>query len=356
MEGSSFLGNIGGADAKKLEQLMELLEDVDGKSVSERDYVELVANNPKIKELMGFTPYQHVEKMFTAATDGLTDGYCYVFPKLDGTNASVWREFNFVFCGSRKRPISELCDNQGFAAYVKANSEAFKLMLMQDKYKNCTLYGEWLVPHTFRGYSDEAWNNFYLFDVYDRVTQKYIPYHDYVDDAIAAGIKVLHPVMSGNNLNESALKDCVENFTTHLIPNNDDGIGEGVVVKRYDFVNKFGRTVWGKYLNEKFIGMAQRPKQPKEMSQADRDMEELLTKMCERFVTEHLVKKCIVRACPGGEWDRRLIPMLLGNVWYDFINEEMHEAIKYFHSPTVDFKRLRGFVNARVKQLAPTLF
>ena len=39
---------------------------------------------------MNFTKYQHVERLGTTETDGILDGDVLVFPKIDGTNCSVW--------------------------------------------------------------------------------------------------------------------------------------------------------------------------------------------------------------------------------------------------------------------------
>ena len=39
---------------------------------------------------MQFTKYQHLERLGTTEVEGIEVGEVYVFPKLDGTNASVW--------------------------------------------------------------------------------------------------------------------------------------------------------------------------------------------------------------------------------------------------------------------------
>lgn len=41
---------------------------------------------------MEFKKYQHVERFGTDETEGINIGKCYVFPKIDGTNSSVWLE------------------------------------------------------------------------------------------------------------------------------------------------------------------------------------------------------------------------------------------------------------------------
>ena len=43
-----------------------------------------------------FIRYMHVEKFNTAEVEGIEIGTCYVFPKLDGTNASLWVDENEI--------------------------------------------------------------------------------------------------------------------------------------------------------------------------------------------------------------------------------------------------------------------
>ena len=38
---------------------------------------------------MEFVPYCKLARLGTGEVDGITDGLCWVFPKIDGTNASV---------------------------------------------------------------------------------------------------------------------------------------------------------------------------------------------------------------------------------------------------------------------------
>ena len=63
---------------------------------------------------MEFVKYQHVERYGTTETEGITVGTCYIFPKIDGTNSSVWLQDNRVCAGSRNRELSLDKDNAGF--------------------------------------------------------------------------------------------------------------------------------------------------------------------------------------------------------------------------------------------------
>ena len=60
---------------------------------------------------MQFVKYQHVEKYGTAETEGIQHGMCYIFPKIDGTNGSIWVDFPDIKAGSRNRELTLENDN-----------------------------------------------------------------------------------------------------------------------------------------------------------------------------------------------------------------------------------------------------
>ena len=56
---------------------------------------------------MYFRKYQHIERFGTMEVEGIELGLCYIFPKIDGTNSSVWLgEDGQIHAGSRKRELS----------------------------------------------------------------------------------------------------------------------------------------------------------------------------------------------------------------------------------------------------------
>ncbi len=127
---------------------------------------------------MNFERYIHLERFGNDGVQGIEFGECWIFPKLDGTNGSVWFDDGRICTGSRNRKLPEALsnqnlddvpddvrsnDNQGFGVYIGNNRSTFEKLLAG--HPNRRLYGEWLVPHAFRGYRKEAWNRFYVFDV-----------------------------------------------------------------------------------------------------------------------------------------------------------------------------------------------
>jgi len=72
--------------------------------------------------MSGFIKYQHIEKFGSDEVEGIEQGIVHLFPKIDGTNASVWCANNGVCFGSRNREITPDNDNQGFAVWASQNT------------------------------------------------------------------------------------------------------------------------------------------------------------------------------------------------------------------------------------------
>jgi len=87
-----------------------------------------------------FRKYQHVERFGTTEVEGIEFGICYVFPKIDGTNASVWLgDDGEIHAGSRNRELSLEKDNAGFYSAIK-NDQRIKNYLL--KHPTHRLFGE----------------------------------------------------------------------------------------------------------------------------------------------------------------------------------------------------------------------
>src|ERR1041384_6755948 len=112
---------------------------------------------------MEFKEYQHLERLGTTEVQNIELGKCFVFPKIDGTNASVWMgDDGTVQAGSRKRHLSAEEDNHGFHAWAIKNEAINSYLKANPRHR---LFGEWLVPHSLKTYRHSAWRKFYVFDV-----------------------------------------------------------------------------------------------------------------------------------------------------------------------------------------------
>ena len=130
------------------------------------------------------------------------------------------------------------------------------------------------------------------------------------------------------------------------------GFGEGVVIKQYGWVNRFGNTTWAKLISNTFKEVHIRTMGGQVTSNSVIEEE-----IAEKFLTLHVVEKTIAKIRnDDGKFEGKSIPKLLGLAYYDLISEEMWEIVKQYKNPKIDFKTLNHCVIAKVKQLKPELF
>lgn len=300
---------------------------------------------------MDFVKYQHVERYGNAEVEGIEAGTCYVFPKIDGTNASVWLgEDGVVHAGSRKRELALDNDNAGFMnAIVK--DERIKAFLKDNP--SMRLYGEWLVPHSLKTYRDDAWRKFYVFDVCignEEDGLDYLPYPYYSITLQRYGIDYIAPIRIIRNGGLDEFVRCLEQ-NDYLIKDGE-GAGEGIVIKNYDYKNKYGRQTWAKIVTSEF-----KDKHRKEMGAPVTEADLIEARVVDRFVTNAFVEKEYAKiANENNGWTSKMIPQLLSRVFHELICEEMWNILKAFKNPAINFKVLNNFTIAKIKEVKPELF
>ncbi len=335
---------------------------------------------------MPFRKYDHVERIGHDYVGGITLGEVYVFPKLDGTNASVWFEHApgigwFTMCGSRTRTLTPQADNAGFHAWLLANEAPF-LEVLNSGGEAWTIYGEWLVPHTLKTYRKEAWRRFYVFDVYDNDQQQYLSYDEYHPVMKAAGLDVIEPLCIFTNPSGANLM--YEAEANQYLIMDGAGCGEGIVIKNYDWVSDNGNQPWAKMVRNEF-----KEENRRSFGTTEKNGEfQVEAAIAEEYVTQALVSKtkckiileltnqdilagveepygdtpdyhskCMAREVRVRERHRpQIIPRLLGTVYHELIEEELWTALKQHKDPTINFKKLKGHCILRTKKYAADLF
>ena len=334
---------------------------------------------------MGYVSYTHVERLAHPNAEGLLMGECYVFPKLDGTNAVLWHpsDTGGIACGSRRRDLSKegADDNAGFRAAMQERWDSGALDEVFDFIgQDMLIYGEWLVPHSLKTYREEAWYQYYIFDVRHPETFVYQHYDDWGPQLRALGMNVLEPLAIIKNPTEEDITHVRDTANTYLIEENE-GLGEGVVVKNYAFRNHVGKQVWGKSVRNDFKEKALREHGSPEREGSFQVEKEI----AEEYVTKAFVEKTRAkvenstleeaglgwheesRPADADDHERQrkrmleekrgqLIPRLLQTVYQELIIEETASFAKKFKDPTVSFKKLRAFTIAQVKKFAADLF
>lgn len=296
--------------------------------------------------MMEFRKYQHVERFGTTEVQNIEIGKCYIFPKLDGTNAQLWWS-DGLQAGSRNRQLSVDNDNAGFYQWALVQENILRFM---ESHKTIRLYGEWLVPHTLKTYADNAWRDFYVFDVYDEINERYIPYEVYKETLDQHNVNYIPPICVIKNPTDETLIKCLDK-NDYLIKDGE-GVGEGIVVKNYDFTNRFGRTVWAKIVRTEFKVKNQKVFGPSEIKEKNTPEE----KIVDEFVTGALVEKEYAKIQNETGWRSKDIPRLLNTVFYCLVTEESWNFVKKFKNPTINFKRLMALTFAKTKEIKPELF
>jgi len=294
---------------------------------------------------MEFLKYQHIERLGAVETNGIEEGMCYIFPKIDGTNSQLFLDNSELMAGSRNRQLSLDNDNAGFYNWA---IEQQNIIAFHKKYPHLRLYGEWLVPHTLKTYTKDAWNKFYVFDVMDG--EAYLNYEVYKVLLDEFDIEYIPPICKIQNPTYERLVNQLEK-NGYLIEDGK-GTGEGIVIKNYDYKNKFGRTVWAKIVKNEFKTKHAKVGDVCEIKESKLIEQEIVNK----YVTLSLIEKEHAKINTEDGWTSKQIPRLLNTVYYCLIKEEAWNFIKENKNPVINFKTLYHFVTIKIKELMPQLF
>jgi len=294
---------------------------------------------------MEFVKYQHVCRMGDVEVQGIENGECYIFPKIDGTNSSIFSLDDLqISYGSRNRHLYGDRDNQGFKAWAVQQENLLEFMTANPSLR---LYGEWLVPHTLRTYRENAWNKFYIFDVMkDGI---YLTYDEYSPLLEEYELDYIPPICKITNPTIEKLNELLES-NMYLIKDGE-GSGEGIVIKNYNYVNRYGRVTWGKIVKNEFKDKHMKSVREVQMK---KNLENEIVML---YVTESLIEKEYAKIVADTDgWSTRHIARLLETVFYSLITEETWNFIKKFRNPIIDFKAMKTHTVMRIKELKPELF
>ena len=308
---------------------------------------------------MEFVKYQHVERFGTTEVQNIELGECYIFPKIDGTNGSVWLDDNGeIQAGSRKRHLSIDNDNAGFCKWVKEQSNLFNYLKENPTHR---LFGEWLVKHSLDTYRDDAWRRFYVFDVaidkddneirHDGDSKlKYLHYEKYQPLLEKHGIDYIPPIAI---IDRGSYDQFINQLDKNVFLIQDGkGVGEGIVIKNYDFYNKYGRQTWAKIVTSEY-----KEKHSKKMGAPKVEGKKMIEEeIAKEYVTKSLVEKVYAKIDNDSGFTNKKIPELLNTVYHDVIKEDCWDFVKKYKQPTINFKTLQHFIFREVKSKAPVSF
>lgn len=310
-----------------------------------------------------FHSYEKVERLEKEECDGILNGLCHVFEKLDGANAQTYLDTvtSEIAFGSRNRVLG-IGDNlvsgdsfRGFAAWVADNK--LGLSNFFTIYPDYILMGEWLIKHSLP-YDATAYQNFYVFDVYNSISGRYASFFKdvHIWSAVQeAGLKIIKS--DGMLLNPT-----MEDLQRMLgIPSSYGApFREGIVIKNYDFVNKWNRQPYAKLLHETFQEVKTKPKAPVSPDAIELTIQGqyVTAARVEKIVNKIRLKETLNSDDPAiygdptvyARLEMKHIPQVINMVWYDIITEDMNDILKRLKDPTINFKLLKRLIFERAKE------
>ena len=303
---------------------------------------------------MNFREYQHIERFGMPEVEFIEQGKCYIFPKIDGTNASVWLgDDGEVHAGGRHRELTLENDNADFFSRIREHKGIHDLL---KEHPNIRLYGEWLVPHSLETYRDDCWKRFYVFDVLWELSNgrfHYLPYPSYKGFLDQYKIDYIPPLAIIDLPTKEQLISYLDK-NIYLIKDGQ-GVGEGIVIKNYEFRNTNGEQIWAKMVRSEFNEL-----HAKKMMSPDKAIKGRMTveqQIIDEYVTSALCEKeraKLERLC--GKGLKSIIPSLMHNVYECLLREDAHHFIVEFGNPTINFRLLRYLCDQRVKECCKDLF
>lgn len=209
--------------------------------------------------------------------------------KLDGANASFRRDGDIIRVYSRNNELSEENTLRGFYTWVQTNIDVASLE--EDE----VYIGEWLVKHKI-DYGENL-KKFFLYDVYITSTHEYAHYS--LVDAVASSLGI--PVAPRFYVGKYQSFEHLQSFVGRTDLGGKLGeieTGEGVVVKNYDYKDRYGRQVFVKLVTDAFreIQSQKAPKNPNRPQTVE-------SEFVSTYLTEARVEKMIHKLVDEGILD-----------------------------------------------------
>ena len=290
--------------------------------------------------------YQHIERLNSDEVEGILNGKVDVFTKLDGTNIGIHYENGAVKVNSRKRLISIEKDNAGSCQYVMDNPKFEEYL---KKHPDHYLYGEFLVKHTIKTYREDAWRKVYVFDVvdYSKDEPRYLTYEEYKPLLEEYGIEYVPRIASLENPSEGKVMELLDK-SNYLQANANDA-GEGIVLKNYEYHNKYGRQIWAKVVRTEFKA------KKKTNTYNASDIESMII---DQYLTVSFIEKELAKVLEAiqDEWNNKYIGRCLNTVWHEFIVENSWDIVKKYKNPTVHYGMLYVMATEKIKNVMAAFF
>lgn len=289
-----------------------------------------------------------------------SNGDKYVFPKLDGTNATVWADNEGVIhAGSRNRELSMDKDNAGFYKHIMESDTMVPICQFCIDNPFMVVCGEWLGGKAghIKSYLNKE---FYVFDVKlatigNSETEKhfgYLPYNSYSKALAKYGYQYIIPPLrvyrDGENVTVEDIASIADENHFNL---PDDVIGEGVVVKNYSYLSRFGNYEEGKIVREEF-----KERKGQKSSKSIAENSNIEQAIVDDLVSSSDIQKCINKLSDilGEEFSKsnsKMVGMVMEMAFSDLLSEEACVIAKKYGKYPIVLNDVKKFVYAKARSV-----
>ena len=297
---------------------------------------------------MDYKKYQHIEKLGSIEVEGILSGEVHLSYKIDGSNGCLYLDNGLLKFGSRNRELSLENDNNNFMnTILKDEHYCSSIYKYLRNHPNHIIYGEWLVPVNIKRYKKDAWNKFYIFDVYDGSLNKYLRYDEYITELKELNLLFIPEIAVLNNPTIKDVESYLSSTSDYLL---DNGVGEGIVIKNYEYKNQLGRTTWAKLLTEDFSNNKRNGRKENSYNKENTPIE---YKIINTFLTpEHILKEKQKMIERYGGWESKMVFEYLNRCFIEFYKDNWEIILKKLHYPTINFNMLKKLSDKKIKEVA----
>lgn len=256
--------------------------------------------------------YMDIKVANPATINGFKVGdHIVIQTKIDGANAAIRYdpETDSIVAQSRKNILGTHNTLRGFYEFTQLlNKDDIKEFCKDD----WIVYGEWLVPHTVQ-YPKEAYNKFYVYDVYDTKFGEWLPQKLVENIAIALNLPYVKTWYDGEFISWEHCKSFLPKSVYGEVEQ------EGVVIKNMTKLNSLDNhePFYVKIVNTRFKEKMDRKEKkgqsPEELAANERENEKTATIVTPARV-EKLVHKCVDEGIIPESWSAEDMATIARNV------------------------------------------
>jgi len=290
---------------------------------------------------MPFKEYPKIKYLGTTETQGIFNapGNVVIQTKVDGANFSFWIDGGILHFGKHH---SDLTDSEILATSKKGRLKSWNgVEPVMRAWKNCRpsfnddliYYGESMQRHKIQ-YGDKM-PGFIGYDVLNITTGRFLEWRIAKQMFALIGLPFIRTYgeLPADEINIEHLEGLYKSSFYY------NGPDEGIVIKRYDRLNKYGRSLFAKIVNDEFKENRRPPEQ--ERPETGDEIE-----IANYYATPARIEKQIYKLHDdGAEIDMPMMRTLFKNVVMDILEENIRDIYTYHKS--INFKTLERLVSKK---------